>query len=583
MTVDAVQDGQARLTLSGMLDLARPAVLQQCRALAQPYPRFCLFFAFTDGNQRAGVVHVTGGEFDAVWRQGADLIRGLTGEAGGQAAGWLRVDWVDSVEATHWARLQSALGDTKRNYFRYGIAFDPDFRHALTEQELNANAVLYAGSTVTNARFNPDNLAIYGRLRFGAEPALPADDAEVLVFSTSAIFCDGEELHALHSRGLETGRRVVGALDAPIVKGMIRSGSDFLARQVGGDGRFVYGYHPCFDRQIAAYNTLRHASTTYSMVEAFEVTRDPGLKVAIERSLSHLTGQMIRSVTLDDGREGAFLVDTGGEIKLGGNAVAILALVKHCEVTGDRRHWQLMEKLAIGISAMQDTASGGFVHVLDFPGLKVKQAFRTIYYDGEAAFGLMRLYGLTRDPRWLAIVERAFDYFIREEHWRHHDHWLGYCVNELTRYRPEERYFRFGLQNVAGYLDFLTERITTFPTLLEIMMAARDMLVRMRAMPDLHHLFGSIDLEKFERALEARARHLLNGFFWPEMAMFFGNPARIAGSFFIRHQAFRVRIDDVEHYLSGYVAYLRHLASSEEFHDLVVAHGRARISAGQGV
>lgn len=551
-------------TFADQLDACLDRVLAHCTGLPAPFPTFVLFFSVSDGRRRAHVVHARGNTLDEAWREGAaQAVAWAAQHAPGRA--WLRVDWADAVDTLTWQRFNDGLAQVKRNYFRCGLALDEGFVTAFLEQELNANAMLYGGSTVPHAVVNAHNFAVYSQTRYQvAQRTDFAPDRKVYLFTTGAVFC-GEDgvAHDIVGRGLDAGRRVVPQLDQHAVHAVVDSSARFLARQVQPQGRFVYGTFPCFDRPIPTYNTLRHASATYAMVEAWELTGGDALRQSIETSLAYLAGTLIRRYRLPDGRQAAFLVDTGDEIKLGGNATCLLAFAKYSEVTGSREWLALLELLAVGIAWMQDPQSGRLSHVLHARDLTVKDEFRIIYYDGEAAFGLMRLYGLTGDARWLAVVEKAFEHFIAQEHWQAHDHWLGYCVNELTLHRPLEKYFRFGIQNVAGHLDFVLGRKTTFPTLLELMLAAQKMVARLEGMDDMRHLLDALDLDKFHRALHARAHYLLNGYFWPEMAMYFRAPASIVGSFFIRHHSFRVRIDDVEHYLSGFVAYHRLLAAAD--------------------
>lgn len=551
-------------SFSALMQRVEPEIRAQARPFTTRGTGYCLFLSMSDGSARAVTVKAFAASIETCWSMLVKKAEDHLSKTG-SAVKWLRIEWVEQAIALHWRELKAQIVATKRNYFREGIAFDAEFATALLEVEINANALLISDTQDSNADVSLDKINHY-LIKAGASLAvMPTEEDRVYRFTTCGIFVEAgvSAIHPLEQAGRNSGRRVVGRLDHDDLDGLIMRGSLYLASQVDENGRFNYGWYPCFDRPINGYNSLRHASSLYAMIEAYEVTGDEVLGEAIERGLGYLTERLIRRVE-HQGVRLAVLVDSQDEIKLGGNAVCLLALVKYSELKKTGRYHELLEQLASAICLMQDAETGGFSHVLHYPALSLKAKFRTIYYDGEAAFGLLRLYALTGDQRWLRTAERAFEAFIRQEHWKAHDHWLAYAVNELTRYRPERRYYRFGLKNFADYLDFVTHRVTTFPTLLELMMAAQQMLERLEADGTFGDLLDDVDRSKFYRALETRAHYLLNGHFWPELAMFFANPNRIVGSFFIRHHGFRVRIDDVEHYLSGLIAYRNYRLSSAD-------------------
>ena len=283
-----------------------------------------LFFSFSDGLQRATVVHFTGQHLAEVWKKLADWQQRKLKTS--PQVRWLRIDWVTGTRTMTWADCQKEMHSVKRNYFRYGIALDTHLRRAFLEQELNANAMLYLGAKQPKAALNRKNFLNYGVKRYGKHFSLPSPKDPVVLFTTQAILVQPGKPHELlhdYSGGKEgrnTGRRIIEKLDPEQVTSLIQQSSQFLADQVNAEGRFIYGIHPCFDREIKAYNTLRHASTTYAMLEAWEVTKSRELKSAIDRSIKHLTSELIRQYTLPSGETLAYLQDDNYEIKLQGRS-----------------------------------------------------------------------------------------------------------------------------------------------------------------------------------------------------------------------------------------------------------------------
>ena len=260
----------------------------------------------------------------------------------------------------------------------------------------------------------------------------------------------------------------------------------------------------------------------------------------------------------------AFIVEEKtNEIKLGGNGIAIITLSKHMEVFGDVDFTELICKLANGILSLQDKATGKMTHVLNADDFEVKEEFRTVYYDGESSYALIRAYDICGDVRYLEAARLSIDYFIEKNYVVYRDHWLAYAMNEFTKFVHEEKYFTFALRNAWENRERIRNQQTSYHTYLELLMETYDLYLRMKRDNISVDYMKQIDEAEFVEIIKYRAFHMLDGYFYPEYAMYMQKPDKIVGSFFVRHDDFRARIDDNQHFIDGYAKYYKLMLSGE--------------------
>lgn len=357
-----------------------------------------------------------------------------------------------------------------------------------------------------------------------------------------------------------------------------RAAADYLARSVDDKGKFDYKYTASTGRSSYAYNMLRHAGTSYSLAQAYSRFRDPAYMQATERSLDYL---LARTELRDDpGRWGPDyrFITEDRKAKLGGSALALLAMCEYTEATGDRRYLGAMREFARFIVRMQDEDSGKLASYFDYGPTAEVPAADSIYYPGESVYALSRLYILDPDPLWLEVATRAARWLIVERDGDlepgevPHDHWLMVALSYLHLLTGEEMYLDqgraivFAIESrfrtpddptVLQYPDYvgtyyLTARTTPVACRIEALVAAVD-------------LFRQADEDAgplLEMALLS-ASFPMTLQFDPVNSFYLPDPDRALGG--IREGVYEnaIRIDFVEHALSGLLGVERLLAAEE--------------------
>lgn len=477
-------------------------------------------------------------------------IVSASGEPLSKVFRWVKVDLVKG------ARIVKGFDPEKPfdfDYSLFGIAIGADPETAFLPEELS---LLLGGkgkglsSDRANALLNETRILPKG-------PGIDRKASVSAVFTTISFFADGEK-----SWPLFRGNRPWESYSQRDVDTALDLAGRYLAGTVKPDGSFIYLYDTYRNEQQKGYNILRHAGSVFSMLELYQRKKAPLLLSSSERALAFLAS-FVREGKVS-GKPVRFILE-GNEVKLGGNALAILAFTEYQKATGDKRYEKTALNLGDWILATQDPDGGFSVHKQFHPGGKVS-SFRSEYYPGEAVFALARLHAITGERKWLDAAESGALYQLRvfsklADSALPHDHWLLYGLGELYGKRPR-REFLEGAMRFANVIVRAqhTEKNQPYPDW------AGGYYVPPRSAPTATRIEGlnsayalavaggnRKEAEAIRKAIDRGIGYLLRSQVGPETALYCAAPQKSLGAIRESLNSPLVRIDYVQHAISALI------------------------------
>ncbi len=364
--------------------------------------------------------------------------------------------------------------------------------------------------------------------------------------------------------------------------------ADYLMSSIDADGRIRYRYRTARDQDSSSYNLLRHAGTTYALLQVADRTRFAPYLRASERAMDYLFAHCDR-----DRRTGPHLpaehprfgdsmyvvsppTDEAprGVVKLGGAGLALVMIDQYVETTGDAETY-LEEARALGrflVASQRD--DGEFIAFPPrAPGGPVTSTDDSPYYPGEAIVGLARLYSWDRDPLWLETAVRGADWLIdvrdrgKDAGSLSNDHWLMLGLSYLYDDTQDRRYLDHSLalcravehqylKNEPRWEDYPDYRGGYYDPPRSTPAATRG--EGLGAVLETCRLAGE-DCGWIEDLLLETVRHEMLSQIDPDMSFWMPNPAVAFGGFTGGLLDMDIRNDFVQHNMSSLLGLERHL------------------------
>jgi len=550
-TVTAAENEEAVTAFQSKAEILRAEVLSdQVQEWLVENPAgeagYALFLSVCDSEKRASVYNGTGETPDAAWDAAVQEAETAL-KKGGPAPFWLKADLVyvsSELSANALKGIGEVFGD---GGFRYGLAFDPAYETALLEAELNTAGIY----DYKNGSLDLERLNAYLEEN-GREPLASLPESYT-AFQCAGWLCDEEgSVFRLGLEDLGYGRREFSDVSGNTAAALALDGAEYLADQVQADGRILLP-------KEGILTVARHAEAVSAMTRGYLL--HPGEKLAgsLNRAANWLASQI--AYTKED--MGFFV--NNGEITLEDSALALIALADCAEASGNMAYLPACQALGAGFLSRLNSETGTFTHVLNASDLSKKEAFRAADWDSMGVAALCRLYEMTEDSLWLWAADRVMDRIAAEEPDSYGNLWTAYALREMTEHVQDRAdYFVLALKNVQGGLAAVYGAQGTEPAGLEMLMVSYETYCKMQ---EAGYSSDGFSPELLREVITARANRQLDGYLFPEFAMYFPEPQSVLGAFTTRENGLSIASDEMCRNVGGYYLYAINYDSLMEIPD----------------
>ncbi len=491
---------------------------------------FCCVYSFLYENDRLKMICSIGDDYTSIPKEAYDIL-----DNDNNTITHMKADYCYNKKAVTAEELKEIIKQTKKNLFNKGMLINHEF--ALLNSEIKYNGLI----DYTNCELKIDSLIDY---------IVNRDDrtidkiTSIELFDSQSFFSDGnsDDFAFINKRINFDIREEVTDDD---IRKTINASKEALLNMIKDDGSFIYGYNIVKDKERGDYNILRHNLALWSLIKNFELSNEE--KAKIEQAINY----SLKSSKKDHDR--LFIIEEYPdyyEIKLGALGMTATMLCEYSEKIDSKRYLEQATEIGNAIIFCQKE-DGSFNHILSVVDFNVKQENRTILYDGEATLGLLKLYQLTKDDKYLISAKKALDFFISNNYTEQNDHWISYCFNEYSKIEMNEKYIKFGLDNVFNNLEKLDYKDSAHHASFEQLLQCYELYNRVLNNEEFSYILKEYNIDKLLTVIKNRRELEVGAIMFPEAAMYTKNPQRYMYLFYLKNEL-ETKIDDLGHYINAF-------------------------------